>query len=267
MAFIQTEKFVHYTRQGQGSPVLCIHGLAASLYDWKDMLPALGEAGYTGYALDLLGHGESYKPAALAEYSLDNVYRHFTDWVDSLGLTEPAVLVGHSLGGWIALEYARLCPDKVRALVLVDPFYSLDQLPGLLKLHYRRPLFNPQIIEHAPTWIFRIAIDITSLSIRNGYVLDAETRSQTAEDYKRAAPGIFNIPQAMRDFTPDLPHIPHPALVIWGSRDQTLAPDSFPRLVEALPNARGQSIPAGHVPHQSNAREVNEMVIEFLKQK
>jgi pimeloyl-ACP methyl ester carboxylesterase len=90
-------------------------------------------------------------------------------------------------------------------------------------------------------------------------------RIQTALDYKRAAPGIYNIPRTLHDLTPDLRRITQPVLVIWGARDQTINPVSFPGLVENLPHAHGEIMPVcGHVPHQCHAREFNEKVLEFL---
>jgi pimeloyl-ACP methyl ester carboxylesterase len=90
-------------------------------------------------------------------------------------------------------------------------------------------------------------------------------RIQTALDYKRAAPGIYNIPRTLRDMTADLPRIPQPALVIWGARDQTINPKTFPLLVENLPNAREEIMPiCGHVPHQCHAAEFNKRIVGFL---
>jgi pimeloyl-ACP methyl ester carboxylesterase len=259
------EKDVNFVREGEGAPVILIHGLAASLYDWKDLLPDLAAAGYAGYALDLLGHGESHKPAHLEEYSVENVFDHFSLWLDSLKCSEPLTFIGHSLGGYLALEYALRYPERVRALVLVDPFYSLDQLPPLLRLRYKGPLINATMIQRTPEWMFRLAIDITSLSIRNGHILPDDVRAQTAADYKRAHPGIFNIPTTIRDILPLVHHLKVPALVIWGSRDQTLAPASFTRLATTLPNGRTAAIKAGHVPHQSHPAEFNRHVLEFLQ--
>jgi 2-hydroxy-6-oxonona-2,4-dienedioate hydrolase len=90
-------------------------------------------------------------------------------------------------------------------------------------------------------------------------------RIQTALDYKRADPGIYNVPRTMRDLTSELSRVSAPTLVIWGARDQTLAPASFPELVRRLPNARGETlIPCGHVPHQCHADKFNRLVMDFL---
>jgi esterase len=259
------ENHVNFAQQGQGAPVILIHGLAASLFDWNDLLPALAFNGYAGYALDLLGHGESYKPANLDDYHVENVFDHFCFWLERFGFSEPLILVGHSLGGYLAMEYALRYPERVRALVLGNPFYSLQQLPPLLRIRYKGPLINTQMIERTPEWVFRLAINLTSLSIRNGYLLPEKVRQQTALDYKRSHPGIFNIPTTIRDMLPVAHHIKTPSLVIWGRRDQTLATASFPKLAASLLNAQTATIKAGHVPHQSHAEQFNRFVLEFLK--
>ena len=260
------EKLVHYVQQGTGAPVILIHGLAASLFDWNDLIPELAGAGYAAYALDLLGHGQSYKPEHLNEYTVENVFAHFSAWIDTLQLDEPLILVGHSLGGYLAIQYALRHPERVRALVLADPFYNLSQLPFFLRLYYRYPLLDATLIEQAPEWLIRSVVDLTSLSIRNGYILPKDVRIQTAADYKRANPGIFNILHSFKDLTPCLSSISQPTLVLWGERDQTLAPALFQKIIDAIPHASGSGLPgAGHVPHQSHAKEFNQRVMEFLQ--
>jgi pimeloyl-ACP methyl ester carboxylesterase len=246
-----------------------IHGLAASLHDWDMLLPELAARGYAGYASDLLGHGESAKPRSLSDYTCDSVFTHLEGWIEALALSEPAILVGHSLGGYLCLQYSLRYPERVRALVLVNPFYTLRQLPPALRFFLRRPLFNTSLIERTPYWLFRILIDVTSLQFGSSHnslhSLPEQVRIQTALDYKRAAPGIYNIPRTLRDLVPDLGRIVQPALVIWGARDQTIDPKTFPLLLEKLPNARGEVMPVcGHVPHQCHAQEFNEKVFKFF---
>jgi pimeloyl-ACP methyl ester carboxylesterase len=287
---------VNFTRRGAGAPVIMIHGLAASLHDWDFLIPDLVAAGYEACALDLLGHGESYKPARLEDYNAENVFNHLSTWIESLNLAEspnhsdsltPAdslnrldslILIGHSLGGYLALDYALRFPDYVRALILVNPFYSVRQLSSFLQFVFRRQLLNTALIDRTPYWLFRIVIDATSFRLGEGedgiHTLPEVVRIQTALDYKRADPGIYNIPRTMHDLTArlsargeasDLPRVSAPTLVIWGARDQTLAPASFPELVRLLPNARGEVIPpCGHVPHQCQSAQFNRLVMEFL---
>jgi pimeloyl-ACP methyl ester carboxylesterase len=259
---------VNTVEQGSGSPVLLVHGLAASLHDWDGFLPELAAAGYHAYALDLLGHGGSPKPDSRS-YKTKWVYKHFAQWINSLELDESPILIGHSLGGYLCLRYAIRNPERVRALVLTNPFYRLSQLPALLRRTYRRPTINALVVERTPEWFFRWIIDLTNAALgRSGgsdLTLSEAMRLQTALDYKRTAPGAFNLPNTVRDLTLELPRVSTPTLVLWGDRDQTLAPNSFPQLLRSIPNARGQALSGGHVPHQSNPAEYNRHVLEFLE--
>jgi pimeloyl-ACP methyl ester carboxylesterase len=258
----------HYVQRGQGTPVILIHGIAASHHDWDELVPVLAGQGYACYALDLLGHGDSPKLPSRA-YQMDWLFEHFSHWMKSLRLTEPAILIGHSLGGYLALEYARRVSAWTRGLLLVNPLYSISQLPSLLRRTYRRPHLSSFIVERTPGWMFRLIVDMTSLVMGHSsgalYSLPERVRAQTALDYTRTAPGVYNVINTNVDLNGSLSSISHPTLVVWGEKDQTLAPASFIKLVQKMPRARGQSLRAGHVPHQSNPDEFNPIVVEFLK--
>ncbi len=264
----KTSTEVNYVSRGAGSPVLMIHGLAASLHDWDKLLPELVKAGYGGYALDLLGHGDSPKPRA-RKYQMVWLFDHLVQWIDSLQLTEPAVLIGHSLGGYLALEFARQYPSRVKSLVLVDPFYSRSQLPVFLRFIYRHPVLDGFVAGHTPEWLYRILIDIASMTMghNNGtlHALPENVRVQTALDYTRTAPGVYNLPNTGSDLTSMLSSIKAPSLVVWGEQDQTLLPPTFQKLVKTLATATGVHIQGGHVPHQSNPEWFNARVLEFLR--
>ena len=265
---IKSQK-VNYVQKGEGAPVLLIHGIAASLHDWDELVPALAENGYSAYALDLLGHGKSGKPRVRA-YQMEWLFEHFAGWIDSLSLTQPLVLCGHSLGGYLALEFARRFPSRTRSLILSNPYYRLGQLSALLRLSYHRPHLNGLIIERTPHWMFRMIIDVTSLALgrtRGGtHHLSEKVRHQTTVDYKRTSPGAYNLPNTAEDLSQHLTEIHVPTLVIWGDRDMTLAPTSFPELVQSMPNAQAKIIyGASHVPHQSDPQEYNKIVMGFLE--
>jgi pimeloyl-ACP methyl ester carboxylesterase len=258
----------NFIRQGDGTPVILIHGIAASLHDWDDLIPELTQNRYTSYALDLLGHGESPKPDFDA-YHMDWIFEHFEHWMRSLHLTEPAIIIGHSLGGYIALEYARRDSTWTRGLILVNPFYSRLQLNPILRRSYSRRNLRGYLVSRAPAWMHRAFVEIGSVVMgRNQgaiHSLPERIRIQTALDYTRTAPGVYGIPHIISDMTEYLPHINVPTLVVWGDRDQTLSPASFPSMVSMMPHAAGKSVRAGHVPHQSNTGEFNQMVLEFLR--
>lgn len=268
---LENQQKVNYVKQGAGTPVILTHGLAASLHDWDDLLPELSAAGYAGYALDLLGHGESQKPERVQDYTVENTFDHFSKWIDSLGLNEPMILVGHSLGGGLSLLYALMYPECVRALVLVNPFFDITQLPPVMQKVFRHQLINTNLIDKTPYRLFRFFVDMTSfnyyLGHRETHVLPEHIRFQTALDYKRASPGIYNIPRTLPSLTVDLSRLHQPTLLLWGGRDQTLTPSSFPQLAKSLPNVVDTHIlpVCGHVPHQCHPETFNPYVMKFLK--
>jgi len=93
----------NYMQQGTGSPVILIHCIASSYHNWDDLVPELVQEGFSCHALDLLGHGDSPKPASRS-YQMEWMVQHFSGWIKSLHLTEPAILIGHSLGGRLAIK-------------------------------------------------------------------------------------------------------------------------------------------------------------------
>jgi len=268
---LENKKIVNFVQQGVGSPVILTHGLAASLHDWDDLLPELAGAGYAGYALDLLGHGNSYKPAHPNEYTFEAVFEHFSAWIESLIPAESLILIGHSLGGGLSLQYALRYPERVRALVLINPFYDIRQLPPMLQFAFRRQLINTTLIERTPYRLFRFFVDMSSVSFhvqsRETHVLPEQVRYQTALDYTRASSGIYNIPRTLPDLTADLLRIHQPTLLLWGGRDQTLDPQSFPKVGEKLPNVVSSHVfpICGHVPHQCHPEQLNPHVMKFLE--
>ena len=267
---LEKSGIVNFVQQGVGSPVILTHGLAASLHDWDDLLPELAQSGYAGYALDLLGHGDSYKPAHARDYTFEAVFEHFSAWIDSLTLADSLIFIGHSLGGGLSLQYALRYPERVRALVLVNPFYGIHQLPPLMRLAFRRKLINTTLLERMPYRLFRFFVDVSSVNFyignRETHILPEHIRYQTALDYTRASSGIYNIPRTLPDLTADLSRIHQPTLLLWGGRDQSLDPRSFPKIRDLLPNiVASHHFPiCGHVPHQCHPEQLNPHVMKFL---
>ena len=257
-----TKNQVNYIAMGDGYPVVLVHGLAASLYDWANLMPALAEAGFRAYALDLLGHGESRKPDEPENYNAENLYGHFARWVKELSLADPPLLVGHSLGGYISLRYALEDAGGIAGLVLVDPFYSPDQLMPALRFLNRRPDLGEKALRYAPLWLIHLAVHFDLI---DAITFPKETRRQIAVDYKRASPHVLYIPRSLLDLTYKVQEIPQPALVIWGEKDRTLEPSSFSRLLDLMPNASGYPLSdCGHQPHISRPSDVSQIILEFM---
>lgn len=252
-----------YIAEGGGPPVVMIHGIGASLYDWASLSPTLAQNGYASYALDLLGHGDSYKPPSPGDYNITRVYEHLSDWIDSLQLREPVTLVGHSLGGYLSLHLALQRPDQVRKLVLVNPLFSLSQLSPVLRWATRNPRLGERATRVAPAWLIHALLGWDPDAGRN---FTSEIRRQIAIDYKRASPHFVYITQDIPDLSPHLSQVAQNTLLVWGERDMTLSPRSFPALAQSLPHAQAKSVPGcGHQPHIGKPEVVNRWILDFMK--
>jgi pimeloyl-ACP methyl ester carboxylesterase len=253
---------INFVERGLGTPVILIHGMAASLHDWTGMLPALDRAGFHGYALDLPGHGDSGKPEDNRFYHTQSVYLQMEAWIAKLKLNQPAYLVGHSLGGYFGLEFARRNPQWVQGLVLISPLYTPDQLSPLMRRLNWKPEWSEIIWSLIPEWLVNFSMQLDPSHTTR---IPDEARQQIAADFKRSAPQIVHTIDGIIDLTPQLADIVAPCLVIWGERDNTLNPAFYPRLISGLPNAQGFNIPGcGHQPHIEQAQTVNFLATKYF---
>src|SRR5689334_10659202 len=107
---------VTFLRAGEGPPLLLLHGIAGSRDTWAPLIPALSDE-FTVIAPDMLGHGSSAKPRG--DYSLGAYASGARDLLLALG-HESATVVGHSLGGWVAMQFAYQFPQHTERLALVS---------------------------------------------------------------------------------------------------------------------------------------------------
>jgi pimeloyl-ACP methyl ester carboxylesterase len=154
-------------------------------------------------------------------------------------------------------------------LILLAPLYTPAQIPWFLRLGFREQAINALAANHVPRWLYGLMADLSSFTLIEGqglgYGLPKTARSQTARDYQRVAPAAFHLPFTARNLTPYLDRISAPTLLIYGQRDRTLNPRSFPPLAEHLPNARVLALPAGHTLHQTHSARVASEIIDFLQ--
>lgn len=114
---------------GSGTPVVLLHGLASQRRFWNLVVPGLvgpGGGGVPVVAVDQRGHGDSQRPAAdtAGGYSVSTCAHDLANALDALGIG-PAVVVGHSWGGSVALAFAAEHPERVRAVVAIDGGFML----------------------------------------------------------------------------------------------------------------------------------------------
>lgn len=107
---------------GKGKPIVLLHGMAGSLRYWEAYIPLLSKT-HKIIAIDLLGYGKS--PQSYGGYTPQEHIQAMRDTLRSLGVHQPATLVGHSMGSLLALKYAVLYPEEVSKLVLLNmPVYT-----------------------------------------------------------------------------------------------------------------------------------------------
>jgi pimeloyl-ACP methyl ester carboxylesterase len=116
---------LHTIRRGEGPPIVFVHGMGTSAATWERCMDLLADR-FTVVAVDLLGHGGSPVPDDPDEYTRDRALADLDDVLANLaadasvGTRGPAVLVGHSLGGYLALAHAATRPGAVRGIVVLN---------------------------------------------------------------------------------------------------------------------------------------------------
>jgi 3-oxoadipate enol-lactonase len=254
---------IHHTVLGDGPAVVLLHGLGGSSLAWSYLAPQLAIAGYRVFMPDLPGHGHSEKAAHEDHYHEHEIYTDLLKWIDSLELIGPIFLIGHSFGGLMSLHFSLDRPGQVRSMTLIDPLYSPDQfLPGIHWIS-QRPSLILKALSKSPK---RLLSASTIVDFPLTGKLSPEIRRQIARDLKRADPQVFHILPSIPDMTPRLCEIQTATQVIWGNRDMTLKPSSFPKLVSHMPNAINRKIKStGHQPHLTHPELVNRFILDFIK--
>ena len=112
---------IAYVDEGEGQPVLFLHGNPTSSYLWRNVIPYM-TGSYRAIAPDLIGMGDSGKPAI--GYTLEDHVRFMEGFIDGLGL-EDIILVVHDWGSVIGMRHARLNPDNVAALAFMEAIVPL----------------------------------------------------------------------------------------------------------------------------------------------
>ena len=259
---LRRREFLNYINEGSGPPVILIHGISQALTDWYRLRPELVSAGFNAIAVDLLGHGDSPKPSDPEFYTMRTVYGTFESWVDALRITPPYYLVGHSLGGYLALNFAYRHPELVGAMILINPLFSLEQLSSILNFFMPLNKLGVRVLRSTPQWLVNAFLERSdSFTTR----LPADARMMYAQNVKRASPYFLMIPASAEDLTPELGRITPTTLVIYGVLDYIEDPNSFPMLVSKLPNASGHPMEGcGHQPHHNQPEVVQQLVTDFF---
>lgn len=217
---------LHQVRAGQGSPpIVFVHGMGSSSATWAECMALLQDR-FQVVAIDLLGHGASPVPDDPAAYTRDAALADIDDVLADLG--EPAVLVGHSLGGYLALAHAATRPRAARAIVVINTG------PGF-RDPVKREGWNDMARRNAHR--FGVPVQVSGLNLQH----DSVVMDRLGE-------------------------MEVPTLVLAGSLDRAEYQASGQYLERKMPHARLQVIDGGeHAMHESShATEVAAAIAEFI---
>jgi pimeloyl-ACP methyl ester carboxylesterase len=252
-----------------GPVVVLIHGLGRSVDDWQFTIPALARH-YRVYALDLVGSGRSGKPPP--PYSFPGLVRFVADFIQAHHV-ERASLVGHSLGGGLALHYAIQFPSRVDKLVLVNsaglgkqvrPSLKLSTLP-LIGECLTRPS-RKGILESLKRSVHDPAL-VTDEWVESCYrqaILPGAHRGMLAT--ARALVDLSGVrDDVIRPVLDNLAHITAPTLVVWGRQDPSLPLAHADVAVQRMPNARLHVFdPCRHFTQLEHPHAFNALLDAFL---
>lgn len=252
---------LHYKLSGAGEPtLLLLHGFAASTFSWRAVTPALAERA-TVLAYDRPAFGLTARPLPESAawpgynpYSYVEQPRLARGLLDALGI-ERAVLVGNSAGGTVAVLTALEHPERVTALILVDPaIYEGGGAPPLIGALLQTPQarrLGPLLVRQIREWglDFGRAAWHTPANIPPGF-WEGYTKPLQAENWDRALWELTRAQSALH-LDPRLGELTLPVLVITGDDDRIVPTASSIRLAQALPNAQLVVLPAcGHIPQE-----------------
>lgn len=231
------EQRLYYRMAGTDPPLVLIHGYGVSGQMWSRCLPYLARERQV-YIVDLPGHGRSTIPGA---WRLREVAPLLAQWLRTLALP-PVALLGHSMGGAIAVHLAAHAPDLIERLVLVDaaclPFD--EALPVTISRSA-----HSMLQRGAGSYPLTMLRDILKPRLRLLWQAAQEIHSS--------------------DFRAEVASLTLPTLIIWGERDVLLPLALGKALAEMLPHATFVTMPeSGHRPPLSQPAEFSRLVLDFL---
>ena len=262
---------VAYLDEGRGEVILLLHGMAGSSQTWRSVIQPLSRK-YRVVAPDLLGHGDSAKPRS--DYSLGAFAVFLRDLLDELGVAQ-ATIVGHSLGGGVAMQFVYQHPDYCQRLILIgsgglgrDVGWTLRLLsaPGAeLILPIIAPPPVVSVGEQVRSWFTKRGIGSPrGAEMWSAYrsLADADTRQaflrtlRSVVDYRGQAVSALNRLHVRADM---------PTMAIWGDSDAIIPVDHAYAAQETRPDVRLEVLPGcGHFPQVECPMVVVDLIEDFI---
>ena len=244
---------VHYFVGGKGTPLLLIHGLGARSEDWTPEMPAYAKNGFRVYAIDLLGCGRTDRPDIA--YTIGEQVDLIQGFLSALHV-EKAEVMGWSMGGWVALEFALQHPQRVNRLVAMDSAglkFETDLTPDILEPTNVSQLERLEMVLMAhkyyiPEFVQR---DLLRTMERNRVVVHRTLESLLREE---------------GDFAGRLGQLQMPVLLVWGQQDELLPPSVGKQMHDAIPQSVLELYAGcGHMGPATCADRMVPRVMDFLR--
>lgn len=271
---------MHYVEQGEGFPVLLLHGFPELWYSWRYQIPALANADFHAIAPDLRGYGDTDKPEGIESYDIHHLVGDLVGLLDALGL-ERAVIVGHDWGGIITWQMSLMRPERVeRVISLNTPF----QLHGPVRptqafsqatdgrfnyiLYFQQPGRAEADIE--PNIEAFLETTMRRLATEESFITDETLKVYSNAFHKGGLTGPINY---YRNFDRNWEATAHltgrkvtmPALMICADNDPILTPKMANGMESHVLNLTTRLVKnCGHWTQQERPDEVNRLIIEFL---
>lgn len=247
-------------------PVLFLHGWGASLYTFRRLVPAVAAGGWRAVTVDLKGHGLSDKPTSRGQFSRTRMLAHVTEIMDALALRR-ASIVGHSLGGGLAIELARAVPERVERLALFSPI-GFCRVRFLAALRLGSPAALRRLLPHAVPRV------LVAMLLRRVYGSAASPSELDIDEYW-APSGFHGFAIAARDLLHEydwspyaaeaLSRITTPTLVVMGAEDRMFEAAAVESRARAIPNVRVRVLEGvGHVTPEESPTPAIADLLPFL---
>jgi 3-oxoadipate enol-lactonase len=245
-----------------GPAVILLHGFPLASGMWRSQLEELSRE-FRVVTPDLRGHGRS--PAPVGSYSMEELAADVIELADRLGITEPMVVGGLSMGGYVALALALAYPRRLRGLMLVDTRAAADTpeaASGRIE-SARRVLAAGSAAEVIQALVPRLFAASTRQRHPERIEPIVEMMRQTpVHGVAGALLGMAGRP----DRRAELGRIDVPTLVLVGEEDEISPPEEARAMAAALPRGRLELVPeAGHLAPYENPAAVSDAMLRFLR--
>ncbi|MEV0810089.1 alpha/beta fold hydrolase [Micromonospora sp. NPDC050200] len=260
---------VRHRVDGDGPPVVLLHGIGRSLRDFTEQHELLAR-GFRVHSVDLPGYGGSLPMTE--PYTLPALGRFVGHYLDAVGVDQPAHLVGNSLGGAVAMRFAATEPARVASLALVNSAGFGQEVSVALRLLTLRPfgrlLLRPNraVARRAERALFHDPAFATKERI--AYALEVARQPYAARVMLETVRSLGTFrgvrPQWREELLTEVARLDVPTLIVWGDRDLILPAGQLDAARARLPRARTHLFAnCGHLPQIERAEEFHRLLVDF----